>query len=368
MRGVLSQALLFSLIGVLAGCAGPSGPLDAAIDRSAPPPSRKPLVAAGEGGALPPPSAMFEKAQSNNASERAAARAALMKARGRAGLATAPERISFLDLPDGVVFASMSGAAVAAPPVAGVDAEAASALRAGFVDALGGAVPRERAYLADRRFVAIGEARALEKGRAAFRLRVYDSEGASAGQVEATGEGGSPGQWLALGRRAAEKLISLPAVAASLRGSAGRGFASPGAAKPHAAPGGYPTASVPEIAPNAVAIAGLEGAPPGGRASLEAALEAALKARGLQPTRSEYAPRRISARVSLTRQGAKDHAEIRWLFTERTEEGERVLGEAKQARSLPRGAFDGPWGPLAVEAANAAADAFVGLLTPAEAR
>ena len=365
----MRRALLvhcIAALGLLSACSGPGTPLGSEREFAQAPPNRKPLLAPGEDGALPPPSAVFQKARSKNASDRAEARAQLMRARSRAGLDTAPERVSFLDLPDGVAFASLGAVAFAAPPVAGAPEQAASQIRAGFLDALGGSAPRDRAYLADRRFLVLSQA--SQKGAdIRLSLRLYDAEGADAGRVEATGRVGAKASWLALGRRAAEKMLASSQVAAALRGSAGRGFASPGLASR-----GFDTASVPAAASGVsaqdVAIVAIEGAPGNGGPALEAALSAALKARGLRPSRSEYAPRRISARVAVRRGGAEDRAEIRWLFTERVGDGERVIGEAKQARSLPRGAFDKPWGPLAVQAANAAADAFVTLLNPPKRR
>lgn len=348
------------------GCAAPDGRLHVMRDASEPPPLRRPLTAPGSGGALPPPSAMFEKAQSRNASERAEGRAELKAARARAGLDDGLEKISFLDLPDGVAFAMVRRAAVAAPQIAGLPDEAAASVRAGFLDALGGAVPRERAYLADKRFLAIGEARAQAGGGARLSMRVFEASGAAAGTLSVAGAAGAAKSWLALGRRAAEKFLALPQVAAAISSGPGRGFAAPGAVRN----GDLSTASVAE---NAVAVVSIEGARGGGPA-LTAALREALKARGLQPSNAAYAPHRISARVTIRSVGAKDRAEIVWLFTEQGpqvggEFAETVIGEAKQARTGRRGAFDGAWGAMAVEAANAAADAFVQVIAkPAKAR
>lgn len=341
---LLSALLLAS---TLAACGGPGAPLSDRISTGDAAPVRRPLSLPAGPGALPPPAPVFDKARSEDPGERAAGRALLAEARAAAGLAPGRERVSFLDLPDGVAFAALGPrAALAAPPFAGVEARAAAAIRAGFLDALGGAIRREQAFLAAHRFLAIGEV----VDREALVLRIFDAEGRALGEARAP----RADSWLALGRRGAERLLAAPPVALAASAGPGPGFSAPrrpGLARLEKG-----------SAKGAVAVVRIRGAPLGGGAALEAALRAALIERGLTPVGPQEAPRRVSARIEIRRGPGRDRAEIQWLFTEIRDGRERLIGEARQSRDGPPGSFDGSWGPLAVEAAQAAADALVGLL------
>lgn len=111
------------------------------------------------------------------------------------------------------------------------------------------------------------------------------------------------------------------------------------------------------------AVPPVAGAPGDGKSSLTAAIRKRLSASGMKLAsaggRNVYT---VKGNVSLTEaEAGKQSIRIEWQVVDPS--GKR-LGTVSQQNLIQQGSLDGPWGPVADAAANAAADGIIKLIPP----
>lgn len=201
------------------------------------------------------------------------------------------------------------------------------------------AIPASAATANRVSFMLQGMARLAPDGWLGIHWQLIDADGEIAGLFDQVAlvddqawQTADPGLATFLARDAAERVAGLMSQA------------DPAAVRPEAA----------------VAVAPVEGAPGDGDDALRRAMAAALMRRQvpLDPD-DAAAPVTVAGRVAVRAYGAEDLVEITWSVHDRSG---AELGAITQRNAVPAGTLDGPWGAVAVVAADNGADGVVALL------
>jgi len=135
--------------------------------------------------------------------------------------------------------------------------------------------------------------------------------------------------------------------------------------KPATASSGPTTGSIGRAGPVMAIVPSVTGAPGDGTASLTAAIQQELTAKGVAVSEKPSGAYRVEGAVAMgeARDG-KQSIHIEWTVRDPTG---KKLGTVSQRNEIPEGSLDGAWGKTAEQAAGAAAQGIVKLLPQAKA-